>query len=100
MQIHYGVERPQGDISGVKLYLTDSHVPFSAGMLMYASSFQIPPQQEEHLVPNRCCYAGFEPAHGFAFRVHTHTLGRCVLAWFDALVSISHTGRQPRRRCA
>lgn len=79
MQIHYAVERPKGDISGINLSLSSDHVPFSAGMMMFASSFQIPPKQETHLVPNRCCYSGFEPAHGFAFRVHTHMLGRQIL---------------------
>lgn len=76
VQIHFAVERPQQDVSGVKLQISNEHIPFSAGMLMYASSFHIPPQQEEHLIPTRCCYSGFEPAHGFAFRVHTHGLGR------------------------
>ena len=37
---------------------------------------QIPPQTPSYLVPTKCCYAGFEPAHGFAYRVHTHALGR------------------------
>lgn len=76
LQVHFAVERPKQDSSGIKVSLTDSQVPFSAGMMMFASSFQIPPKQEKHLVPNQCCYSGFEPAHGFAFRVHTHMLGR------------------------
>jgi len=76
-QIHYAVERPAHDTnSGIKVRLTDAHIPFSAGMMMFASTFQIPPRQESHLVPNQCCYSGFEPAHGFAYRVHTHMLGR------------------------
>ena len=60
----------------MRLKLTDDVLPFSAGMMMYASFFQIPPRVETHLVPTRCCYSGFEPAHGFAYRVHTHALGR------------------------
>lgn len=75
-QVHYTKTRPVGDQSGVRLKLTDDVLPFSAGMMMYASYFQIPPQLPSYLVPTKCCYAGFEPAHGFAFRVHTHALGR------------------------
>jgi len=76
--VHYTHVRPPGDASGVRLRLTDSALPFSAGMMMYASYFQIPPRAPSHLVPVRCCYSGFEPARGFAFRVHTHELGRCA----------------------
>ncbi len=80
MQVHYTQLRPPGDQSGVRLKLTDDVLPFSAGMMMYASFFQIPPLVDSHLVPTKCCYAGFEPAHGFAYRVHTHALGRWGLS--------------------
>ena len=75
-QVHYTQLRPPGDQSGVRLKLTDDVLPFSAGMMMFASFFSIPPHVDTHLVPTKCCYAGFEPAHGFAYRVHTHALGR------------------------
>lgn len=75
-QVHYTHKRPTGDQSGMRLKLTDAALPFSAGMMMYASYFQIPPRKPSHLVPTKCCYAGFEPAYGFAYRVHTHALGR------------------------
>ncbi len=39
---------------------------------------QVPPKQKSHLVPNSCCYSGFQPLTGFAFRVHAHALGRCA----------------------
>ncbi|KAK9908849.1 hypothetical protein WJX75_003782 [Coccomyxa subellipsoidea] len=78
LQVHYTHKRPAGDQSGMRLKLTDAALPFSAGMMMYASYFQIPPQKPSHLVPTKCCYAGFEPAYGFAYRVHTHALGRSV----------------------
>ena len=80
MQVHYTHVRPPGDMSGVRLRLTDAPLPFSAGMMMYASYFQIPPRAPSHLIPVRCCYSGFEPARGFAYRVHTHELGRCAAA--------------------
>ena len=54
-------------------------MPYSAGLLSYASWFTIPPRQKQHLVPNRCCYRGFQPLTTFAVRVHTHALGRAVV---------------------
>lgn len=53
-------------------------MPYSAGMLSYASWFTIPPRKKKHLVLNHCCYKGFQPLHTFAVRVHTHTMGREV----------------------
>lgn len=29
-------------------------------------------------IPNECCYQGHQPLTTFAFRVHTHLLGRSV----------------------
>ena len=77
-QVHYLNGRPEGDTSGVRLSMTAEHRPFLAGMLMYASAFAIPPGRPSTEVPNRCCMSGFEPAHGFAFRVHTHMLGAAL----------------------
>lgn len=76
MQIHYMGKRPDQDESGVRLSLTRQPQPLAAGMVHFASWFSIPPHQPSHHIDNRCCYNGFEPAEGFAFRVHTHMLGR------------------------
>ena len=78
LQVHYLNPRPEGDESGVRLQLTRDPVPFSAGMIAFASGFYIPPGKKSYLVPNECCYSGFETLKGFAFRVHTHSLGRSV----------------------
>lgn len=56
----------------------DTPLPYSAGMLSYASFFTIPPRKKQHFVLNSCCYRGFQPLTSFAVRVHTHTLGREV----------------------
>lgn len=53
-------------------------MPYSAGMLSYASWFTIPPRAKSHPVVNACCYRGFQPLRSFAVRVHTHALGREV----------------------
>ena len=50
----------------------------AAGMLTFASRFAVPPGKPSHRVASACCYAGFEPLHALAFRVHTHELGRCA----------------------
>eukprot|EP00878_Enallax_costatus_P000444 GHUV01000535.1.p1 GENE.GHUV01000535.1~~GHUV01000535.1.p1 ORF type:complete len:875 (+),score=241.60 GHUV01000535.1:368-2992(+) len=77
-QVHYLGERPDGDVSGVRLDLEDTPVPFSAGLLSYASFFSIPPGKKSYLVQNNCCYRGFQPLTTFAVRVHTHTMGKQV----------------------
>eukprot|EP00887_Chlorella_sp_A99_P001399 scaffold8.g1399.t1 len=80
-EIHYLDPRPKGDRSGVRLRLTPQArrpVPMSAGMVAYAASFTIPPGLPSYVVPNACCYSGFEALHGFGFRIHTHWMGRVV----------------------
>ncbi|KAF6260690.1 PHM/PNGase F domain-containing protein [Scenedesmus sp. NREL 46B-D3] len=77
-QVHYLNEKPANEKAGVRLTLQDSPVPFSAGLLSYASWFSIPPRKQHFLVQNNCCYRGFQPLTSFAVRVHTHTMGRSV----------------------
>lgn len=78
MQVHYLNEKPAGDNAGVRLSVQDTPLPYSAGMLSYASYFSIPPRKKQHYVLNHCCYRGFQPLTSFAVRVHTHTLGKQV----------------------
>lgn len=59
--------------------MTRQSTPFSAGMINYAKYFTIPPGKPSHPIENQCCYSGFEILKGFAFRVHTHALGRSAL---------------------
>lgn len=76
VQVHYQRVRPKGDRTGVRLKVTRLPQPRGAGMMMFASGFVVPPQLGTYLVPNSCCYSGFQPLEGFAFRVHAHALGR------------------------
>ncbi|KAL4442992.1 hypothetical protein ABPG77_008483 [Micractinium sp. CCAP 211/92] len=78
LQMHYLSGRPANDTSGIRLQLSEQAVPYSAGLLAFASGFVIPPGRPSTLVPNSCCYSGWEPLRGFATRVHTHALGREV----------------------
>ena len=103
--MHYLQARPPGDQSGITLRMTRQSTPFSAGMVNYAQYFTIPPGKPQHPIENQCCYSGFEILKGFAFRVHTHALGRCALLPCPALLcpalpcpafihSIHHEGLQ------
>ncbi len=76
LQVHFLQERPPEDLSGIRLGVTPQPTPLAAGMLAFAVGFEIPPNQESVIVPNECCYSGFEDLTGFAFRVHTHAMGR------------------------
>ena len=78
LQVHYLQLRESADASGVKLHLSPDPIPYSAGLIAFASGFTIPQGRDSVPISNECCYSGFEPLHGFAFRVHTHKLGRSV----------------------
>ncbi|GFR52234.1 hypothetical protein Agub_g14767 [Astrephomene gubernaculifera] len=77
-QVHYLALRPPGDHSGVTLLLKPHAVPYAAGLMSYASWFQIPPGKPSHLIQNSCCFKSHQPLTMFAVRVHTHTMGRQV----------------------
>jgi hypothetical protein len=47
-------------------------------VLAFAQGFSLPPLKPQVLVPNTCCYTMARPLAAFAFRVHTHALGREV----------------------
>ncbi|GIL97341.1 hypothetical protein Vretimale_2809 [Volvox reticuliferus] len=98
-QVHYLAVRPPDDHSGVTLVLKPHSVPYAAGMLTYASWFEVPPGKESHLVENTCCFKSYQPLTMFAVRVHTHTLGRQVYmtreAWNHSGIETLYT-RDPQ----
>lgn len=96
LQVHYLNLRPENDSSGVRLRLTPNPVPYSAGLVAFAATFSVPPRKESTLVPNECCYSGFEPLHGFASRVHTHALGRSV--FLEQTAAVLGSGEQHTRQ--
>ena len=69
------------DSSGVILHITTQPVAKAAGILMFATSFVIPPRTPDFHVAMECCYDGPQPLTAVAFRVHTHALGRLV--WLE-----------------
>lgn len=77
-QVHFLNADHSGKNAGVTLGLKPHAVPNEAGLITYASNFAIPPGLAKYEVNNECCYNGHQPLTTFAYRVHTHTLGRRV----------------------
>eukprot|EP00197_Chlamydomonas_leiostraca_P013619 CAMPEP_0202860488 /NCGR_PEP_ID=MMETSP1391-20130828/2163_1 /ASSEMBLY_ACC=CAM_ASM_000867 /TAXON_ID=1034604 /ORGANISM="Chlamydomonas leiostraca, Strain SAG 11-49" /LENGTH=823 /DNA_ID=CAMNT_0049539651 /DNA_START=226 /DNA_END=2694 /DNA_ORIENTATION=+ len=90
-QVHFLGARPPGDRSGVQLTLHSHATSYAAGLMAYAASFVIPPNTRSTLVDDECCYQGHQQLTTFAFRVHTHVLGRSVTMTRELW---NHTGRE------
>eukprot|EP00854_Cymbomonas_tetramitiformis_P014167 gene14167-16753_t len=87
LEIHYLQPTSEPDSSGVLVHLSST----PRGILAFATHFTIPPRLDSHEVSVTCCYSGPEPLRGFAFRVHTHTLGRSVR--LDRVSALGETQR-------
>uniref|UniRef100_A0A0B8RU52 Peptidyl-glycine alpha-amidating monooxygenase n=1 Tax=Philothamnus irregularis TaxID=1899461 RepID=A0A0B8RU52_9SAUR len=82
LQVHYGdigaFKDKHKDCSGVTLQLTNQKQPLIAGMyLMMSMDTVIPPGEKEVNADIACHYKTY-PMHPFAYRVHTHHLGKVV----------------------
>ncbi|KAM6149030.1 peptidyl-glycine alpha-amidating monooxygenase isoform 9-T9 [Erethizon dorsatum] len=82
LQVHYGdisaFRDNHKDCSGVSLHLTRVPQPLIAGMyLMMAVDTVIPPGEKVVNSDISCHYKTY-PMHVFAYRVHTHHLGKVV----------------------
>ncbi|KAM6289742.1 LOW QUALITY PROTEIN: peptidyl-glycine alpha-amidating monooxygenase [Aegotheles albertisi] len=82
LQVHYGdisaFRDKHKDCSGVTLHLTHQKQPLIAGMyLMMSVNAIIPPGEKVVDADIACRYKRF-PMHLFAYRVHTHRLGKVV----------------------
>ncbi|XP_053909620.1 peptidyl-glycine alpha-amidating monooxygenase isoform X4 [Cuculus canorus] len=82
LQVHYGdisaFRDKHSDCSGVTLHLTHQKQPLIAGMyLMMSVNTVIPPGEKVVDADIACHYKRF-PMHLFAYRVHTHRLGKVV----------------------
>ncbi|XP_070794860.1 peptidyl-glycine alpha-amidating monooxygenase isoform X3 [Pituophis catenifer annectens] len=82
LQVHYGdigaFKDKHKDCSGVTLQLTNQKQPLIAGMyLMMSVDTVIPPGEKEVNADIACHYKTY-PMHPFAYRVHTHHLGKVV----------------------
>jgi len=83
MQIHYA--RPfvgkVRDFSGVRLHLIHEKPKYVAQVYLFVSGDPIPPGHEAAYNNMSCYYRGESVLHPFAFRTHTHGMGRAVSAF-------------------
>ncbi|KAG1970966.1 peptidyl-glycine alpha-amidating monooxygenase [Pimephales promelas] len=82
LQIHYGdvnnFRDHHRDCSGLTLRMTSKPQPFIAGIyLMMSLDTVIPPGKKVTNADIACTYTSF-PMYPFAFRTHTHSLGKVV----------------------
>jgi len=81
LQVHYAdVSSFAGgntDSSGVILHYTDTPQPKAAGVFLLGTNGWVPPLMTEYMEA-ACAINEDKVIHPFAFRTHTHTLGRVV----------------------
>jgi len=83
LQVHYAsVDHiPQeGDDSGVFLQYTEQEMPRTAGVLLMGTGGSAPPHSTTYF-ETACEIEDPRQIHPFAFRTHTHSLGRVVSGW-------------------
>eukprot|EP00095_Tigriopus_kingsejongensis_P010649 maker-scaffold627_size122700-snap-gene-0.29 protein:Tk10649 transcript:maker-scaffold627_size122700-snap-gene-0.29-mRNA-1 annotation:"peptidylglycine alpha-hydroxylating monooxygenase" len=83
LQVHYGKldNLPTtGDDSGVKLQFTDQEQPKVAGVLLLGTGGLAPPHSTTFF-ESACQIVDKRVIHPFAYRVHTHSLGKVVSGW-------------------
>ncbi|XP_050009434.1 peptidyl-glycine alpha-amidating monooxygenase isoform X10 [Alexandromys fortis] len=82
LQVHYGdisaFRDNHKDCSGVSLHLTRVPQPLIAGMYLMMSVDTVIPPGEKVVNADISCHYNTYPMHVFAYRVHTHHLGKVV----------------------
>lgn len=82
LQVHYGdisaFRDNHKDCSGVSLHLTRVPQPLIAGMYLMMSVDTVIPPGEKVVNADISCQYKMYPMHVFAYRVHTHHLGKVV----------------------
>ncbi|XP_062368692.1 peptidyl-glycine alpha-amidating monooxygenase isoform X4 [Cinclus cinclus] len=82
LQVHYGdvsaFRDKHKDCSGVTLHLTHQKQPLIAGMYLMMSVNTVIPPGKKVVDADIACYYKRSPMHLFAYRVHTHRLGKVV----------------------
>ncbi|XP_055962576.1 peptidyl-glycine alpha-amidating monooxygenase isoform X9 [Sorex fumeus] len=82
LQVHYGdisaFRDHHKDCSGVSLHLTRLPQPLIAGMYLMMSVDTVIPPGEKVVNSDISCHYNKYPMHVFAYRVHTHRLGKVV----------------------
>ncbi|XP_070542827.1 probable peptidylglycine alpha-hydroxylating monooxygenase 1 [Ptychodera flava] len=85
LQVHYGhidkfLDGKTTDNSGMTLHFTPEPLKYQAGVYLMATDGKIPKDKTTHL-ETACIYRRGPILHPFAFRVHTHKLGKVVAAY-------------------
>ncbi|XP_030825131.1 peptidyl-glycine alpha-amidating monooxygenase isoform X1 [Camarhynchus parvulus] len=82
LQVHYGdvsaFRDKHKDCSGVTLHLTHQKQPLIAGMYLLMSVNTVIPPGKKVVDADIACHYKRSPMHLFAYRVHTHRLGKVV----------------------
>ncbi|KAI1731404.1 NHL repeat domain-containing protein [Ditylenchus destructor] len=83
LQIHYArpFDGKVRDFSGVTLHLSESRPRYVAAVYLFVTGQPIPPHQPAFLNNMSCSYNSDTELHPFAFRTHTHAMGRVVSAY-------------------
>ncbi|CAJ0593262.1 unnamed protein product [Cylicocyclus nassatus] len=84
MQVHYA--KPfVGDVidySGVTIHMTQNRPENFADILLMVYAAPVPPGRHHIQLDVSCLYRGDVDLHPFAFRTHTHAMGRVVSAFY------------------
>uniref|UniRef100_A0A0K0E1E1 Peptidylglycine monooxygenase n=1 Tax=Strongyloides stercoralis TaxID=6248 RepID=A0A0K0E1E1_STRER len=84
LQIHYA-DPFQGnvkDFSGLMIHIDQRRPKYLADVFLFAGVYPIPPRMYQYQQNMSCTYKGNTPIYPFAFRVHTHKMGRVVSGYF------------------
>ncbi|XP_059729309.1 peptidyl-glycine alpha-amidating monooxygenase isoform X4 [Haemorhous mexicanus] len=98
LQVHYGdvsaFRDKHKDCSGVTLHLTHQKQPLIAGMYLMMSVNTVIPPGKKVVDADIACHYKRSPMHLFAYRVHTHRLGKVVSGYRVRNGQWSLIGRQ------
>ncbi|XP_049727521.1 peptidyl-glycine alpha-amidating monooxygenase isoform X11 [Elephas maximus indicus] len=98
LQVHYGdisaFRDNHKDCSGVSLHLTRLAQPLIAGMYLMMSVDTVIPAGEKVVNSDISCHYKNYPMHVFAYRVHTHHLGKVVSGYRVRNAQWTLIGRQ------
>lgn len=80
LEVHYLEAQDKEAVteSGLVIHVAPGIPRRAMSVLSFAQGFVLPARTPEVKVPNTCCYTMARPLTAFAFRVHTHALGREV----------------------
>uniref|UniRef100_A0A1I7WFW3 Cu2_monoox_C domain-containing protein n=1 Tax=Heterorhabditis bacteriophora TaxID=37862 RepID=A0A1I7WFW3_HETBA len=70
------------DYSGVTLHMSIMRPVYQAAVMLFVSGQSIPPHRKQVQNNISCEYTSDTEIHPFAFRTHTHAMGRVVSAYF------------------